>query len=176
MSLEPQQLEAFMRELTRHQSRLRGYVRCLLFDRRDADDVWQDVNVVLLRKAAEFQPGTNFWAWACSVTRYQILAHAKQLGRDRLVFDQELVDLIAAEVEQRGDSIDRRREALQNCLEKLPEPQRQLLEMRYAPAASLNQIAEKIGRPVGSVRQTLFRIREALLACIERRLAAEGAA
>jgi hypothetical protein len=44
-------------ELLRHQDRLRGFIRCLLIDRRDADDVWQDVNLVLVRKAADFRPG-----------------------------------------------------------------------------------------------------------------------
>jgi len=174
MTTEPHKLEEFMRELTRHQRRLRGLVRCLLFDSRDVEDVWQDVNVTLLRKAGEFQPGTDFWAWACSVARYQVLTHCRRLGRDRLVFDEGLLRLIAEEVEQRGPVSDRRHEALQRCLEKLPGPQRQLLEMRYGPDSSLEQIAATLARPVGSVRQTLYRIRDALLACIERRLTAES--
>jgi RNA polymerase sigma-70 factor (ECF subfamily) len=128
MTSEPRELEEFLRELTRHQRRLRGLVRCLLFDSRDVEDVWQDVNVTLLRKAGEFQPGTDFWAWACSVARYQVLTHCRRLGRDRLVFDEGLLRLIAEEVEQRGPVSDRRHEALQRCLEKLPGPQRQLLD------------------------------------------------
>lgn len=130
MTLEPQQLEAFMCELTRHQSRLRGLVRCLLFDRRDVDDVFQESNVTLLRKADEFQPGTDFWAWACAAARYQVLTHCKRLHRGRLVFDQGLLDLLAVDAERRGESLDRRHDALQSCLERLPGPQRQLLEMR----------------------------------------------
>ena len=102
MTSEPRKLEEFLRELTRHQRRLRGLVRCLLFDSRDVEDVWQDVNVTLLRKAGEFQPGTDFWAWACSVARYQVLTHCRRLERDRLVLDEELLGLIAEEVEQRG--------------------------------------------------------------------------
>ena len=90
------------------------------------------------------------------------------------MFDEELLRLLAEEVEQRGPVSDRRHEALQQCLEKLPGPQRQLLEMRYGPGSSLEQIAATLARPVGSVRQTLYRIRGALLACIERRLTAEG--
>ena len=58
MTSEPRELEEFMRERTRPQRR-RGLVRCLLFDRRDSEDVWQDVPVTLLRKAGEFQLGTD---------------------------------------------------------------------------------------------------------------------
>lgn len=170
MDIEPNNLEAFLCELTRHQRRLRGLVRCLLFDPRDVEDVWQDTNVLLLRKAHEFQLGTDFWAWASAVARYQVLTHCKLLGRDRLAFDLDLIAMIAAETEQLGESIDERRDALQLCLEKLPGPQRQLLEMRYGAGTSLEEVAGKLERPVGSIRQTLYRIREALLACIERRI------
>lgn len=171
---QPMDLEQFLRILTQHQRRLRGFVRCLLFDAREAEDVLQDVNVTLLRKADEFKPGTDFWAWACSVTRFQVLAHCRRVKRDRLVFDEELLIQLAEEVLVRGESIDRRREALQGCLEKLPGPQRQLLEMRYGPDGSIDQIATKLSRPVNSVRQTLYRIRESLLNCVQSRLTLEG--
>ncbi len=52
------ELEDFFRELNRHQLRLRGLVRCLLFNAADVEDVWQDTNLVLLKKAEQFQPGT----------------------------------------------------------------------------------------------------------------------
>lgn len=175
MGLDSEPLEVFVRELTRHQGRLRGLVRCLLFEHRDVEDVWQDVNVVLLRKAEQYQPGTDFWAWASTVARFQVLAHCKRVGRERLVFDDDLLQLIADDVQRRGESLDWRREALQGCLEKLPAPQRQLLEMRYGDQPSLDRIAGALQRPVHSVRQTLYRIREGLRACIERRLEAEAA-
>ncbi|MBM4090124.1 MAG: sigma-70 family RNA polymerase sigma factor [Planctomycetes bacterium] len=174
MSGEPPSLEIFVRELTCHQTRLRGLVRCLLFDRKQAEDVLQDTNVVLLRKAAEYQPGTDFWAWASQVARYQVLTHAKRLGRERLVFDEELMESLAAESQLRAASLDQRRDALLACLERLPAPQRQLLEMRYSLGQSMDQIASTMSRPSGSVRQTLYRVREALLSCIERRMVGEA--
>jgi RNA polymerase sigma-70 factor (ECF subfamily) len=70
--------------------------------------------------------------------------------------------------------MDERRDALLVCLERLPAPQRQLLEMRYSLGQSMDQIASTLSRPSGSVRQTLYRVREALLFCIERRMAGEA--
>lgn len=168
-------LDAFARELTRHQARLRGLIRCLLFNRQDVEDVWQDTNVLLLRKAADFRPGTDFWAWSSQVARYQVLTHCKKLKRDRLVFSDELLATLAEDLGNRGAEIDDRRTALDACLTKLPAPQRQLLELRYGPKSSIEEIAVSLERSAGSIRQTLFRIREALLACIERRLVTEGA-
>jgi RNA polymerase sigma-70 factor (ECF subfamily) len=165
-------LDAFARELTRHQARLRGLIRCLLFDRKDVEDVWQDTNVTLLKKAGEFRPGTDFWAWSSQVARYQVLTHCKKLRRDKLVFAEELLQQIAAEVVERGAELDTRREALASCLAKLPGGQRQLLELRYGPKSSIDA---SLSRSAGAIRQALFRIRGALLACIEKQLAGEGA-
>jgi RNA polymerase sigma-70 factor (ECF subfamily) len=170
----PAELTEFFMYLTQHQSRLRGLVRCLLFDRQDVEDVLQDTNLTLLRKAADYRPGTDFWAWASTVARYQVLTHCKRLKRDKLVFSDELMATIADEASQRIGEFDARREALAACLSKLPAPQRQLLELRYGPKASIEEIAGSLERTAGSIRQALFRIRAALLACIGKRLAVEA--
>lgn len=168
-------LDEFMRELARHQGRLRGLIRCLLFNWQDVEDVWQDTNVLLLRKAADYRPGTDFWAWSSQVARYQVLTHCKKLKRDRLVFSESLLAMLADAIDDRRAEIDDRRAALETCLTKLPAPQRQLLELRYGPKSSIEEIAVSLERSAGSIRQALYRIRESLLACIERRLAAEAA-
>lgn len=167
--------EGFVRELTAHQSRLKGLIRCLLFDPKDVEDVWQNTNVLLNKKAAEFRPGTDFWAWSSAVARYQVLTHCKKQKRSRLLFSTDTLETLAADFDLVRDQVDPRRDALQSCLAQLPLPQRQLLELRYGPKISVTEIAERVKRPAGSVRQSLYRIRNALLACIERKLAAEEA-
>jgi DNA-directed RNA polymerase specialized sigma24 family protein len=41
------------------------------------------------------------------------------------------------------------------------------LEARYAEGRSAQQIAATLQRPVGSIRQTLYRIRQQLRSCLE---------
>lgn len=173
--MEQVQLEDFVRELSRYQLRMRGLIRCLLLNPADVEDVWQDTNVVLLKKAGEYREGTDFWAWASQIARYQVMTYCKKVGRDRLVFDPQILELLEQEVAVQAEAIDRRRELLAVCLEKLPSPQRHLLEMRYAASATIENIALQLNRPAGSIKQTLYRIRESLLACVERRLSSEGA-
>ena len=108
------------------------------------------------------------------MARYQVLTHCKKLKRDRLVFSDELLATLAQDLGNRAGEIDDRRTALDACLTKLPAPQRQLLELRYGPKNSIEEIAVSLERSAGSIRQALYRIREALLACIERRLAMEA--
>jgi RNA polymerase sigma-70 factor (ECF subfamily) len=104
--------EAFVRDLTAHQSRLRGLIRCLLFDPTDVEDVWQDTNVLLIKKADEFQPGTDFWAWSSCIARYQVLTHCKKVKRSRVIFSTDALEALAADFDALRDRVDPRRDAL----------------------------------------------------------------
>ena len=165
-----------VQEIARHQPRLRALVRCLLVRSSDVDDVLQDINAVLWEKADEFEPGTDFWAWASQIARFKVLNQVRKYGRERLVFDMATVERLADVAEKRLQELDSRREALDHCLGKLAPVQRQLIDLRYVNGYAMERIAETVGRPAGSIRQTLYRIRAALLECIERRLSSEGAA
>lgn len=160
--------------IARHQTRLRGLVRCLLVPAADVDDVLQEINTVLWEKAADFKAGTDFWAWASQIARFKVFNHLRRHGRERLVFDELLLNEIADLAQQKLADVDRRREALEDCLGRLQAPQRQLIELRYTSGHAIAKIAEVIGRPEASVRQTLFRIRQALQACIESKLQSGG--
>ena len=166
--------KAVVQEIARHQSRLRGFVRCLLVRPSDVDDVLQDINAVLWEKAADFEPESDFWAWASQIARFKVLNRLRKYGRERLVFDLPTIERLADIAGQRLTSLDRRREALDHCLGQLAPAQRQLIDLRYSDGHPSEQIAQTIGRPAGSIRQTLHRIRVALLGCIQRQLASEG--
>lgn len=163
-----------VQEIARHQSRLRGLVRCLLVRSSDVDDILQEINAVLWEKADDFQPDTDFWAWASQIARFKVVNQIRKYGRERLVFDDAILEQLAEIAADKLEQLDRRREALDHCLQRLPPPQRQLIDLRYAGGQTVESIAESIGRPAGSVRQTLYRIRTALQSCIEGQLASGG--
>ncbi|HRQ88676.1 MAG TPA: sigma factor-like helix-turn-helix DNA-binding protein, partial [Bacteroidia bacterium] len=60
--------------------------------------------------------------------------------------------------------------ALEECLAKLPEQQRHLLERKYTLAESSREIANAFGQSEAWVRTTLCRVRTALRHCIEHKL------
>jgi RNA polymerase sigma-70 factor, ECF subfamily len=162
----------FASHLIAHQTRLRIYIRMLVPDRTVAEDILQQTNLVLWEKAGDFEAGTDFSAWASKVAYFEVLAHRQRVGRDRHLFSDEMVSQLAQIYEQSwGAADDERRAALDSCLTKLPRSQRDMLVHRYNLGLGVTQIAGRLGRPAGSVRVTLHRIRAALLECIERKLA-----
>ena len=160
--------DQFITLLTAAQPSLYACVLALLPDRAAARDILQETNLTLWRKADDFEPGTNFLAWACRIARYHILNFRRKAQRERVVFDEELFAELAERQTARIEEFDGRCAALQSCLAKLPRAQRELVERRYAPGGSVQSIAEADGKSVGAISQALYRLRETLLNCVRQ--------
>ena len=158
----------FVQLLTSHQSRLYAYVLSLLGNRTQAEDVMQETNAVLWRKAHDFKLGTNFGAWMLKVAYFQVMAHRRKLNRDRLVFDDEFIQDIAEEAEQQCEWQEEKQRLLNDCIEKLNERQQDLIRCRYTEGATLKSIASQSGQSENTIKQALFRARAALIECVKR--------
>jgi len=167
--------EQFVQEMIACQGPLYAYLLSLTADPNAAEELLQQTNLVLLRNETEYQPGTNFRAWACGQAFYQMLSDRKTRGRSKLIFDDALLEMIAPVVEQHAEQHNERRLALRHCMQQLADDQRQLIEARYE-GGSVKQIAADAGRPAGSVSQSLYRIRQALKDCIKEKLNKEASA
>lgn len=164
-------LERFVELLTRHQSRLYAFVYSLVGDAELAQDVFQETNMVLWRKADEFDCNREFVPWAFAIAHNQVRAARQKLGRDRLLFDDEAMDRIADRFSQRSPRLDERQIALASCIQMLPDQQRDLVTMRYQDGHSLEVIAERLSRTANSVAVAIHRLRQSLARCIESKLA-----
>lgn len=163
--------EAFVRQLTENQTRLYGYVFSLLGDHARAADVVQETNLVLWRKIDEFQPEKPFLPWAYAIARFQVLAHLRDKGRDRLLLDEELAEAMSSEAEQKADELESLRFALRPCLELLTETNRNLIQLRYLRELPMAEVAALVGRSVGAIKVALLRVRRQLAECAQKRLA-----
>jgi len=166
--------EEFIHLFTRHQRQLYLLILAQLGRLQEAEEALQETNVVILSKHHQFVPGTNFFAWAAQVAHYEVLKSRQKRQRDRLRFSDEFVDAVATEVESQVSDLELRREALQDCMGKLREKDRELIRKRYQPGASGRDEAENLGRPANSLYQSIGRIRRSLFECIRRRMASES--
>lgn len=168
--------EAFVRLLVEHEPRLRTYLRGLLPAWPDVDEVVQNASLVAWRKFPEFQQGTNFGGWLLTIARFEALKYRRGVARSPLVFSEDVWELLAQDAGTDGDARNIRREALEQCLGRLPAAQRELILKAHAPGARLNEIAQQSGGSEQAFYKTIQRLRAALLECISRTLAQEGLA
>lgn len=155
--------------VTEAQPGLRSLIRSLLPREADANDVLQETNMVLWRKREDFDHSKRFMPWACGVASNLVKVHLRKQYKDQWVpFDEELVSQIAEQAQLRSESFDDRLEVLTECIKKLPEGQRRMVELRYTEGASVTAIADLVGRSVDAISMTLYRARQGLAKCVEQ--------
>lgn len=172
--MNPDPQARFMLLITEAQPRLFAFILTLLPDRHAARDVLQNTNLTLWEKADDYEPGTSFVAWSCQIARFKVLAHFRDAGRDRHLFDADTLDRMAHVAERVSESTQDRLDALAGCLGELPADQRDLIHRRYDNEQSPADIAEQLDTSSNTVRQSLFRIRHTLMKCVQRKLAEEA--
>ncbi len=166
----------FVKLLADHQTVIRSFVISLLPGAPGVDDVIQETNALMWTRRAEFEPGTNFRAWALTIARYQAMAHCRVLKRRRWVtLDNDVAELLADEIEERPDHnfIEKRLEALRTCIERVRPEDRDLLMQRYWHKTRLQDFAVIHGRSLSGLKVQLFRLRAVLKRCIEEQIREE---
>ncbi len=171
---------AFVANLTLHQGALYSYLNSLLPGDSEVTDILQRANLVLWQKRSEFEPESNFRAWALAVAYWEARAWMTERKRKGwLIFDQDLAQSIMERYvsETPGHGRDSRAvlKALNFCLAKLSERDRLVIFQYYQQGKSLAQSSVAIGRSPGALKVALHRIRGALRKCLEYSLA-KGAA
>jgi RNA polymerase sigma-70 factor (ECF subfamily) len=171
--VDDQRHEQFLYLFREHEPALGTFVRSLLPSRDAASEVMQEVMLVLWKKFAEFDALRDFRKWAFGIARYEALAYRRDRMRDRHVFDDDLVGRLADEAEAAEQRHEVQREALETCLQKLPEAQRTLVLGAYTMGTRIDELAAQREQTAMSLYKMLHRIRQALLECVRRTIARE---
>jgi RNA polymerase sigma-70 factor (ECF subfamily) len=151
----------------RYGSILFGLLLRILHDRSEAEDVLQEVFLQTWRRAVDFDPARGrVVAWLAMLARSRALDRRRALAsRSRTVAEAAGesgetpmggVEAVMAE--------DARR--VRKALESIPEAQREVLRLAYFDGLSQREIAERLTRPLGTVkthtRLGLLKLRELL--------------
>jgi RNA polymerase sigma-70 factor (ECF subfamily) len=166
--------DRFLRLWTSAQAAIAGYVAAVVGDPHRSDDVMQNIAVAALRRFGDYDSGRPFIAWAMGIAKIEILTARRDQARAVSRFRGQTVESLAMVWEELLVEADGRKQALGHCLRGLSGRNRDLLALRYEQERPLDEIAGQLRMSAIAVRVALSRLRSALQACIERRLAAEA--
>ncbi len=155
----------------RHTSLLRGFIIGLLGDLEAGDDVLHEAFLTATAKADEFEPGSDFLAWARAIARFKVLEHLRGRARGPQHLSPDVVELLAADAPAAEAAVPERRSALADCLDQVVGRSRELLELRYVEGLAPRVIARRMEWSVGAVNVGLSRARQFLRECAQRKLA-----
>jgi RNA polymerase sigma-70 factor, ECF subfamily len=167
------QYEAYTRLFLRNEGKVRAFARAMMTSDAGVDDVVQEVALVAWRKFSDLKEGEEFGLWACVIARYEVLKWRRKHARDRLVFSEQTLNLLATAELESVDLRERERVALDACLESLPDDQRTLVMSVHTPSSSVARIAEETGQQAKRLYRKVSSLRLALLDCVNTQLAEE---
>jgi len=168
MSVDPS--TEFVTQLARHDRALTLYVYGLVSRQADADDVLQQTKLIMWKHFQDFEPGTNFIAWARKIAFHQILGYRRKTKRDPLPLDDAMLEKIGDRLASLSEHEHLRCEALESCLHRLPGDHRRLILLRYQEELEVDEIAEKLSSTPGAVYRALSRLRVSLADCVRSRM------
>ena len=160
--------------LTQHQDPLFRYIFNLVASEADARDILQETSLALFRKFDQYDPARPFLPWAYRFAYLQVQKHREKSARSPLIFSEDIMDLLALDMERLAPKLEQRLQLLDHCLSKLTPDDKELVTSRYA----LRQNVEEMMQRLAMSRRTLFRnlelLRLRLHDCVTRELKAEG--
>ncbi len=181
-STEPQDLDlvrrvqrgdsaAFDLLVRKYQHRIVGLIGRYVSDWSECQDVAQDTFIRAYRAIGSFRGDAQFYTWlhriAVNTAKNHLVAHSRRPPTD---------DIDAADAEQYdvgtrlrdGDTPEHEllrqemEQTVMRAVEALPEELRTAITLREMDGLSYEDIAQKMGCPIGTVRSRIFRAREAI--------------
>jgi RNA polymerase sigma-70 factor (ECF subfamily) len=145
---------------------VRGVALRVLRDPSEADDLLQDIFLLIHRLCGTFNSSkASARFWILQMTYRRAISRRRYLSSrhfyTRLELDEAEIEVAdpRAHAAQLGDPIEESlgRENLSNAFETLSENQRETLRLHFIEGYTLDEVAEKLGQSKGNIRHHSFR-------------------
>jgi RNA polymerase sigma-70 factor (ECF subfamily) len=165
--------DCFNAQVFSNQERVFRFILTLVPNFSEAEDLLQQTLMTLWMTWDRFDPAQDFFRWACGIAHN----HVRNYVRKRRTsaqwcssFSNQLLEQLARERQELDCVLERRRQALQQCLCKLSPTERDLVARCYGETETIKGVADNAGQSSNAVYKQLRRIRAQLYVCISRLL------
>lgn len=160
-------------DYVRHLDHLQTFVFALLRDPVATEDVMQEVGLTILKEHARRAAVADFLPWARTICRRRVADHLRRRYRQRRFapLPEDLADQIETAFVEADDALVEHEQLLgrlRDCLAKLGDRARSMLEARYATDLDAAGIAARFGWTVAAVKVGLSKTRRKLAECLQR--------
>ena len=150
-------------------AKLFGICLRVLPQRAEAEEVLQEVFLGIWRKAEQFDASrASAMTWLSMMTRNKAIdrlrANAGARAQTSIELDEIEGESSASEVAEVAEN----QERIEVCLDELEAPRRQLIRIAFFEGATYEELAERSGNPLGTVKSWIRRSLLKLKACLER--------
>lgn len=162
--------DEIVKQLFNQRSELIGYAWGIVRDDHLADDLFQEVCLIALRKSDQIADSQHLRGWLRQSLRFEALKAMRKHRNDPVVLDEQVLIAMDSEWDAQMVAAQRERnEHLAECMKKLTPNAQRLVRLRYHEGISGRELAERLGRSVNAVYVGLTRVHRALEICIRRK-------
>jgi RNA polymerase sigma-70 factor (ECF subfamily) len=170
--MNPSDRILMVQAVTRHQSMLQAYAYGIVRDFHMAEDVFQEVAVIVAERWESVPPGDGLVPWLRETTRRKALEALRKRRRAAPLLSEGVLEKLGDSFRPAGPGHDLK-DALAACLSKLEGPSRAILEARCGEGLAGEVIAQRFGKTIQSIYSVLKRARILLAQCVERKLSSQ---
>jgi RNA polymerase sigma-70 factor (ECF subfamily) len=160
---------AFEELVRRYQRPIASYVYRMVGDYDAALDLTQEVFIKVYNSLSRYRSEFKFSTWIYKIAHNTAIDHLRRhTVRDQIMMtggdgtrSEIAIESRRLTPEQESEREERRSE-IESVVQTLPAAYRELIVLRHSHDLSYDEIAEVTGLPLGTVKNRLFRAREAM--------------
>lgn len=148
---------AFNRLVVKYQDKIYWHARRMTGNHLDADEIVQEVLIVLFNKLKTFKFESSLYTWIYAVTNTRSINYLRKRSlknffsldeiSDSKIYDEDVIENIEDK---------RKLEIIEKAIQKLPIKQREVFIMRNYDDLSYNEISQITGKSVGALKANHF--------------------
>src|SRR4051812_30914860 len=147
------------------QRQVRNWAQAFTDDADDAEDVTQDVLILLHRRLPQFEGKSRFSTWLYRITRNVALDRQRRTSRRARRLETMDAPIGTTMTREDFDEATLARLVL-HYFDQLPARQREVFELSDIQGLSAPEIAERLGLKPVTVRANLFKARRTIRTCM----------
>jgi RNA polymerase sigma-70 factor (ECF subfamily) len=149
---------SFNRLINKYQQKIYWHARRMTGSHLDADEVVQEVLLVLYNKLKDFQFKSSLYTWIYRITSTRCINYLNKLKLRRFLYFDDINSVEIGVKEDIVDDIDTKDKIkkLDQFLQILPAKQREIFILRNIDGLSYEEIAQITGKSIGGLKSNYF--------------------
>jgi RNA polymerase sigma-70 factor, ECF subfamily len=162
-----------LRQLMAEREKLFSYIWAIVGNVHLAEDVFQEVSLLVLEKRPADCDEVQFRVWLRRAARFKAIEALRKAKSRAIPLDEAVIEKLEShwvryDATGESDLV----EFLRECIRLLTPNGRKMITLRYVDGLRSHEIADRLGRHIDAVYRSIARAHRSLMECVRTKLAA----